>query len=502
MSDDGLPEGWAAGTLPEVASIIMGQSPPGKTYNETGDGLAFFQGKADFGSIHPSVREWCSAPGKIAEAGDVLISIRAPVGPTNIADRRCAIGRGLAALRPAYGIPSLFLLYAIRLQEDALAEQGTGSTFTAINRDHLDALGLCVPPLAEQQRIVAKVEALLARVNAARQRLAKVPTILKRFRQSVLAAACSGRLTADWREQQSDAESAETLLDRLADERRKLWQARNANRKYRPPDDTEQDELTEIPQTWAWTNFDHCAWEITVGHVGPMKDRYVHTGIWFLRSQNVRPLRFDSTGLVFIKPDFHAALRKSALYGGEILVTRSGANTGDCCVFPKTAGEANCADLVITRPLSGLLAAYGAIYISSPDGQTRIGLRETGMAQPHFNIGAMRVKPFPLPPLAEQHEIARRVEALFRLADAIEKRVAAAMARAGKLTQAVLAKAFRGELVPTEAELARREGRDYEPASVLLERIRTERAQSDNARQRIPGKGNARQVRRRKGQPQ
>ncbi len=84
--------------------------------------------------------------------------------------------------------------------------------------------------------------------------------------------------------------------------------------------------------------------------------------------------------------------------------------------------------------------------------------------------------PIPLPPLPEQHEIVRRVEALFRLADAIEKRVAAATGRAEKLTQAILAKAFRGELVPTEAELARREGRTYEPASVLLERIRAERA--------------------------
>jgi type I restriction enzyme S subunit len=80
-----------------------------------------------------------------------------------------------------------------------------------------------------------------------------------------------------------------------------------------------------------------------------------------------------------------------------------------------------------------------------------------------------------LPPLAEQHEIVRRVEALFRLADGIEKRVAAATARAEKLTQAILAKAFRGELVPTEAELARREGRSYEPASALLQRIRAER---------------------------
>jgi type I restriction enzyme S subunit len=87
-----------------------------------------------------------------------------------------------------------------------------------------------------------------------------------------------------------------------------------------------------------------------------------------------------------------------------------------------------------------------------------------------------------LPPLAEQLEIVRRVEALFKLADAIEKRVASATARAEKLTQAILAKAFRGELVPTEAELARQEGREYEPASKLLERIRAERENSSSGK--------------------
>jgi restriction endonuclease S subunit len=104
-----------------------------------------------------------------------------------------------------------------------------------------------------------------------------------------------------------------------------------------------------------------------------------------------------------------------------------------------------------------------------------LAFHETGIAQPHFNIGAMRAKAFPLPPIVEQQEIVRRVEALFNLADSIGERVASATARVETVTQSILAKAFRGELVPTEAELARREGRDYEPASVLLEGIKEER---------------------------
>ncbi len=99
-----------------------------------------------------------------------------------------------------------------------------------------------------------------------------------------------------------------------------------------------------------------------------------------------------------------------------------------------------------------------------------------------MNCQTVRELPFALPPLLEQHEIVRRIQSLFALTDTIEKRVAQATVRVEKTTQAILAKAFRGELVPTEAELARQEGRDYEPASVLLERIRAERADSGSAR--------------------
>jgi type I restriction enzyme S subunit len=130
---DGLPEGWTRVKLPGIALINMGQSPPGKSYNSRGKGLPFFQGKADFGERFPSVRVWCSDARKIAHAGDVLLSVRAPVGPTNIADRTCAIGRGLVAISPKSGTTSEYIFFALRHIEQELALRGTGSTFTAIS---------------------------------------------------------------------------------------------------------------------------------------------------------------------------------------------------------------------------------------------------------------------------------------------------------------------------------------------------------------------------------
>jgi type I restriction enzyme, S subunit len=124
---------------------------------------------------------------------------------------------------------------------------------------------------------------------------------------------------------------------------------------------------------------------------------------------------------------------------------------------------------------------YVCWWINSPWGRWWARtVRTDGVSQSNINATTLQAMPLPLPPVEEQAEIVRRVEALFKLADAIEKRLAAATAQAEKLTQAILAKAFRGELVPTEAELARREGRPYEPASTLLERIRTERSWPDS----------------------
>ncbi len=163
-----LPDGWRWVRLGEVCEIIAGQSPPSSTYRTTPEGLPFFQGKADFGTASPVARVWCVAPKKIAQPGDILISVRAPVGPTNIADVECCIGRGLAAIRCGKGANRDFILLALRHYEEALVSKGTGSTFEAINRDDLESFAIPFPSLAEQGRITAILKMQLAAVEKAR----------------------------------------------------------------------------------------------------------------------------------------------------------------------------------------------------------------------------------------------------------------------------------------------------------------------------------------------
>ena len=160
--------GWMQVKLEDVCEIILSQSPPSSTYRKRPDGLPFFQGKADFGDVSPTPTTWCVKPHKIAEVGDILISVRAPVGPTNIANTRCCIGRGLAALRCRDSINRDFLLAGLKLYESAISRMGSGSTFKAITGKQLKALIIPLPPLSEQKRIAAILNDHMADIVRAR----------------------------------------------------------------------------------------------------------------------------------------------------------------------------------------------------------------------------------------------------------------------------------------------------------------------------------------------
>jgi len=145
--------------LSEVTSLIMGQSPPSDSYNDSGQGLPFFQGKTDFGEIHPIERMYCTNPKKIAINQDILISVRAPVGDVNIANQESCIGRGLAALRADTAVINYkYLYYYLRYKKDVIANMGTGSTFKAISKKDLENIEVVLFDLEVQRKIVDVLE--------------------------------------------------------------------------------------------------------------------------------------------------------------------------------------------------------------------------------------------------------------------------------------------------------------------------------------------------------
>lgn len=359
---------------------------------------------------------------------------------------------GIKVLKAQGGVDpqyAFWLLRAIRLPDKGYSR----------HYKYLTASRFPLPPHAVQKALASTLDELFTDLDAGMAALERVRANLKRYRAAVLKAAVEGRLTEEWRETHAPAESAEKLLARILAERRKKWEAAQLAKfaaagktppkgwqsKYDEPTAPDTSSLPELPKGWCWATFEQAATEVTVGFVGPMKNEYVSSGIPFLRSQNVRPLRYDGAGLKYISTAFHQRLSKSRLTGGELLVVRSG-TIGDACVYPEDAPEGNCSDLVITRLTAGVNGKYAAIYVNSPGGGLAVGAKKTGIALTHFNVGAMEISPFPVPPLAEQSQIVAEVERRLSVADEVEAQLDANLKRAARLRQAILKKAFEGDL--------------------------------------------------------
>ena len=168
-------------TLKDIALINMGQSPDSKTYNEEKEGIPFYQGKSDFGKINPIPRVWCSNPIKIAEKDDILISVRAPIGDTNIATEKCCIGRGLASIRPLNeNVNKKYLYYLLNSKYKELNKFGTGSTFKAITKENLCNLKCAeIPDIKEQIEVVKKLDNVSQIIEIKKKQLEELSIIIK-----------------------------------------------------------------------------------------------------------------------------------------------------------------------------------------------------------------------------------------------------------------------------------------------------------------------------------
>ncbi|MEW6441320.1 MAG: restriction endonuclease subunit S [bacterium] len=172
----------------DVASIVMGQSPESSTYNCEGKGLPFFQGKLDFGLRTPLATKWCSKPLKIADSGDILVSVRAPVGEVNIADQTCCIGRGVASIRARRKTVNEFLFYLLMYEKPRLDSLGSGAIFKAITRSTLANFAIHLPQLSEQCTIATVLSKIQAAIEVQHKTVAKLKelkaaTMAKLFRE-------------------------------------------------------------------------------------------------------------------------------------------------------------------------------------------------------------------------------------------------------------------------------------------------------------------------------
>lgn len=348
-----------------------------------------------------------------------------------------------------------------------------GVTQVNLNLDIVRNIELLFPPLNEQKRIVAKIEALQTRSTAVKEELEAIKPLLNQFRQSVLAAAFRGDLTKDWREQNPDVEPAEVLLERIRVERRRRWEEAELEKmkakgkvpkddkwrkKYKEPESINSDGLTQLPDSWFWVGFEMIA-TIESNLVSPESYLdYPHIAPDNIEKGSGRLLDFKT-----IQED-KVISPKHLFYPGQILYSKIRPYLSKC-VLIDFQGLCS-ADMYPIN--SDIYTAYLFRFILS---NTFLKLIDKASGSrvvlPKANQKQVYSIPVPTAPLEEQKEIVRRIESLFKLADNIEQQYQQAEIDLETLNQSILAKAFRGELVPQDP--------NDEPASVLLERIREER---------------------------
>jgi type I restriction enzyme S subunit len=344
-----------------------------------------------------------------------------------------------------------------------------------------------LPPPAEQHRIAAKIEAITPYSRRAKEAIDAIPPLLERFRQSVLATAFRGDLTAAWREKNPDVEPAEELLKRIRAERRRLWEEAELAKmrakgkaptddrwkeKYEEPVAVDASELPDLPDGWCWTAIGE-VFNVAIGATPSRAEpAYWNGDIPWVSSGEVAFCRISSTreritelGLKNSSTELHPP--------GTVLLGMigEGKTRGQTAILEVAAcNNQNSAAIRVSE--TPVPAEYVYRYLESEYERTRRG--SSGNNQPALNKSRVQAIPFPLAPGPEQVKIVRHIESVLALADRVRMQVGSMQDDLSSLDRAILTKAFRGELVPQDP--------NDEPASVLLERIRAERAQAPAAK--------------------
>lgn len=449
-----LPPNWVWVRMLDILDYEGGSQPPKKTFvYEPRKGYVRLLQIRDFGNKPFPTYVPDSNHLKRANVDDLLLARYGGSSANND-----SLGRICTGLEGAYNVALAKLIFSPSLLEKRYikylfmgpwfkAKVGCNSRScqTGFNRDDVEDIEFPLAPLNEQHRIVVKLEGLLGRVSTSQSRLERVLLILKRFRQSVINAACSGQLTADWREENKHIESAEVLI---------------SNHSFQIVEP--EIGLPELPEKWIWEalgNYGQCS----RGRfsIRPRNDpRYFNGEYPFIQIGDLPPdggwiLQHNQT----LNEKGLAVSKKFPK--GTVVIAIVGATIGNTGLLAY--------DMCFTDSMVGIETGsevgnhYVELFLRNEKYKMRQASYSSG-GQPNIKLEILNPYPLPLPPIDEQKEIVRRVELLFKLADKIEARYAKAKSQVNKLTQSILAKAFRGELVP--------QAPNDEPASVLLERIK------------------------------
>ena len=394
--------GWRSSTIGNYCEVIAGQSPDGKHYNSDGNGIPFYQGKKDFGDkfIQPPTT-WTTETTKVARQGDILMSVRAPVGPVNFATEEICIGRGLAAIRSRGDLDRDFLYYQLlHLQPEIAGKEG--AVFASINKAEIAALPIMAAPLSEQHRIVAILDEAFdgiatAKANA-EQNLQNARALFESYLQKVFTERGDG-----W-----DRVTLETLLER----------------------------------GWVESHLDG-------NHGGdyPRKEEFIDEGVPYISANCLYEDQVDMSRAKYLSPDRAAKLRKGIAKDRDVLFAHN-ATVGPVAIL-KTGEEKVILGTSLTYyrcNLKYILPEYLAHYMRSFD--FRVQYEQVMKQSTRNQVPITKQREFfhVIPPVEEQSRIVASLDGLFNKGRELESLYRQKLAALDELKKSLLHRAFSGAL--------------------------------------------------------
>ncbi|MBC8333074.1 MAG: restriction endonuclease subunit S [Anaerolineae bacterium] len=462
--NNGLSPGWALSTIGKICDTTSGGTPSRKVPSFYGGDIPWLKSGELNDSLIYEIEEFITEDGlqnssaKIFPQGTLVIALYgATVGRLGILGIDAATNQAICALFPPEELDKKFLFWFLRKQRDELLKARIGGAQPNISQTILRAVEIPIPPRPEQERIVAKIEELFTQLEAGVTELQQAKAQLQRYRQAVLKSAVEGELTREWRKARGKGgseirpdESAEKLLARILSERRAKWEEGQETgdgrrkKKYKEPAPPDTDGLPELPEGWVWATMPQIG-ELNRGKSKhrPRNAPHLYGGPYpFVQTGDVR----HANGILreYSQTYSEDGLAQSRLWPEGTLCITIAANIADTAIL---GFDACFPDSVV-----GFLAdpkhcniRYLEYFLRTA--KTDLERYAPATAQKNINLKILSEVAIPLPSLEEQNVFFAKVERRLSVADEIEKELDQALARAERLRQSILKRAFEGRLV-------------------------------------------------------
>lgn len=434
-----LPINWTETNLDTIAQVQSGGTPS-RSNNEYWNGNIPWVKISDIQTLFVnSTDEYISEQGlknssaRIFPRGTILFTIFATIGKVGILNIDAATNQAIAGITPSKFINSKYLTYSLIELSNSILLEGKGVAQKNINQSILKSTKIPLPPFPEQQRIVAKLDALFGQIDRIKTSMERIPQLLKDFRQKVLTQAVTGKLTEEWREGR-ELEEIDISFECETDF-----------------------DLLEIPESWIYSKIGLIG-DVKGGKRLPLGDELIAevTAHPYIRARDLKQGTVLTDNLMYISEETHKKIQRYIVKEGDVYITIVGAKIGDAGVIPLEMNGANLTENAskITN-FKDIEGDYLSIWLRSPICQDYILKSIMSAAQGKLALTRIKELPVYLTAIEEQQEIVRRVELLFAKADQIEDSYQKLKEKIEQLPQALLAKAFRGELVeqlPTDGD--------------------------------------------------